>query len=160
MSQKCIKSFRGRYAFLSNFSVCKHAFIYKGLQFRTSEAAYQAAKTDDLSERKKIAGMSAQKAKAYGHKIIMISNWDKIKVQNMEEILEIKFSSEILMQKLVNTGNRVIVEGNTWNDTFWGKCNGIGQNHLGELLMQQREKCKSKLDQLFKNKLQDVVDKK
>ena len=29
----------------------------------------------------------------------------------------------------------VKIEGNTWNDTFWGVCNGQGQNWLGKILM-------------------------
>lgn len=32
-----------------------------------------------------------------------------------------------------------IVEHNTWNDTFWGVCNGTGENHLGEILMDLRD---------------------
>ena len=32
-----------------------------------------------------------------------------------------------------------IVEGNTWGDVFWGVCNGIGENHLGNILMDVRD---------------------
>lgn len=31
-----------------------------------------------------------------------------------------------------------IVEGNQWHDTFWGVCNGVGQNNLGQILMNVR----------------------
>ena len=32
-----------------------------------------------------------------------------------------------------------IVEENTWGDTFWGVCKGVGENHLGKLLMEIRD---------------------
>jgi len=34
----------------------------------------------------------------------------------------------------------LIEEKNSWGDTFWGTCEGVGQNHLGRLLMKTREK--------------------
>jgi predicted NAD-dependent protein-ADP-ribosyltransferase YbiA (DUF1768 family) len=36
------------------------------------------------------------------------------------------------------TGDEELVEGNWWNDTFWGVCNGVGENNLGKLLMKIR----------------------
>lgn len=58
----------------------------------------------------------------------------------MEELLVIKFSGKdpFLTRALMATGNAELVEGNTWNDTFWGICNGTGENHLGKLLMKVR----------------------
>jgi predicted NAD-dependent protein-ADP-ribosyltransferase YbiA (DUF1768 family) len=32
-----------------------------------------------------------------------------------------------------------IVENNTWNDTYWGVCNNVGENHLGKLLTEIKE---------------------
>ena len=40
---------------------------------------------------------------------------------------------------LLATGDAKIVEGNTWGDVFWGVCNGVGENHLGEILMKVRQ---------------------
>ena len=37
-----------------------------------------------------------------------------------------------------DTNNEELIEGNTWNDTYWGVCNGRGQNHLGKILMKVR----------------------
>lgn len=31
-----------------------------------------------------------------------------------------------------------VIEDNQWHDTFWGICDGIGQNHLGKILMDTR----------------------
>lgn len=38
----------------------------------------------------------------------------------------------------------VVYKGNYWKDTYWGVCNGVGENHLGKLLMKIREKLKEK----------------
>lgn len=31
-----------------------------------------------------------------------------------------------------------LIEGNYWHDTYWGVCEGVGENHLGKLLMEIR----------------------
>jgi predicted NAD-dependent protein-ADP-ribosyltransferase YbiA (DUF1768 family) len=61
----------------------------------------------------------------------------------MYDILLCKFKGE-LKQKLVNTGEILLVEGNCWHDNFWGDCycpkcfNRMGKNMLGRLLMKVR----------------------
>ena len=47
-----------------------------------------------------------------------------------------------LRDALLATGNSLLIEGNTWGDYFWGKVNGHGENHLGLILMDVREKLK------------------
>ena len=53
-----------------------------------------------------------------------------------------KFNIPELKQKLLETGNTELVEGNTWGDTFWGVYNVEGENILGRLLMKVREELK------------------
>ena len=61
----------------------------------------------------------------------------------MYELLKQKYKpNTILANKLICTGNSVIIEGNNWGDTFWGVCNGVGENQLGLLLMRIREELK------------------
>ena len=53
-----------------------------------------------------------------------------------------KFRGDIdLRSLLVATGDRELIEGNTWGDTFWGvdKNTGQGENHLGRILMELRD---------------------
>ena len=57
----------------------------------------------------------------------------------MREVLACKFSEERMTNLLLSTGTQELVEGNAWNDRFWGVCKGVGQNHLGKLLMELRE---------------------
>ncbi len=59
----------------------------------------------------------------------------------MYDIVKCKFSmNDGLKEKLLATGNVILVEGNTWNDTYWGydlnKKQGL--NKLGNILMQVR----------------------
>ena len=44
-----------------------------------------------------------------------------------------------LREQLLATGEAQLIEGNTWNDTFWGVCKGKGQNWLGRILVEVRE---------------------
>ena len=61
----------------------------------------------------------------------------------MEEIIYEKFNQNLdLKAKLLETGNAELEEGNTWGDTCWGICNGIGKNMLGQILMRVRTQLK------------------
>lgn len=77
------------------------------------------------------AGATLRRDWDYGTKVLVmlaclrakfayVANWDE---------------DEPLWRFLVNTSPRVLVEGNTWGDTYWGVCNGSGKNMLGRLLM-------------------------
>uniref|UniRef100_UPI00345E83CD NADAR domain-containing protein n=1 Tax=uncultured Duncaniella sp. TaxID=2768039 RepID=UPI00345E83CD len=48
-----------------------------------------------------------------------------------------------LAEKLIATGDAELVEGNYWHDTVWGVCDGVGENHLGKILMRVREELKN-----------------
>ena len=54
----------------------------------------------------------------------------------MYEVCYAKFIQNPRLAKwLIETGDEILVEGNTWNDKFWGVCNGEGANNLGKILM-------------------------
>jgi ribA/ribD-fused uncharacterized protein len=141
-----ISRFEGKYAFLSNFwpwvdgqYISEWTIEHGGITYRTSEHAFQAAKTLSRRERREIAKLpSPGKAKRAGQRVTLRPNWDDIRVDVMEEILRIKFRDKRLRERLRQTGNATLIEGNTWNDTFWGVCNGRGENNLGKLLMKIR----------------------
>lgn len=65
-------------------------------------------------------------------------DWNKVKKRIMANILDIKFSDPVLRQLLDDTGDAEIIEGNSWGDTYWGVCRGVGQNNLGKILMNIR----------------------
>lgn len=137
-----IDSFRGEYAFLSNFYPA--ITEYEGVLYPTSEHAYQAAKTENLKARELIrTARTPGEAKRMGKKVELRPGWAKysgIRLSAMLGILSDKFSRNVeLKQKLMDTDPAELIEGNYWNDTFWGVCRGKGDNHLGKLLMALRE---------------------
>lgn len=134
-----IDSFRGKYRFLSNFYPAP--LIWASMKWPTAEHAYQAAKTQDMDARIAILMLETPgQAKRYGRRITIREDWDDIKLDKMQEIVEAKFKQNTnLMLDLLATDDKKLVEGNTWGDTFWGQCPvGVGENHLGKILMKIR----------------------
>ena len=132
-----IDSFRNEYSFLSNF--CETPIYYDGLLYNSTEAAFQAQKCKYQEEKKLFCKMTPSKAKQYGRKVDLVENWEEKKDKIMFDICFIKFSlNEELKIKLLKTGNEELVEGNTWNDCYWGVCKGKGLNKLGKILMSIR----------------------
>jgi ribA/ribD-fused uncharacterized protein len=140
-----INCFDKEYAFLSNFYPVE--IEMSGVKYPTSEHAFQAMKTMDQSERMSIANCStAGRAKRLGKKVTLRNDWEDIKLKVMYVILQKKFSeNEDLKQKLLDTGDIELVEGNNWHDYYWGVCNGKGQNNLGKILMLIRKELKEEL---------------
>lgn len=70
-------------------------------------------------------------------------DWESMKVSIMKKALYAKFTHhECLKNLLINTNDEDIVE-NSPRDLFWGiGKNGLGQNHLGRLLMEIRKEIK------------------
>lgn len=133
-----INSFRGEFFFLSNFY---HVIIWNaGISYPSAEHAYQASKTFNQAERLAIAALSAAgQAKRAGRIVTLRPDWEQVKLAVMERIVRKKFAIPSLAQKLMATSPAHLVEDNTWGDRYWGKCNGVGANHLGEILMKVRK---------------------
>ncbi len=133
-----VTSFSGEHRWLSNFWPCE--FTWRGLQWHNIETAYQAEKCSFCSDYARIHGASTPGlAKKLGRNVAMKPDWGQIKVPTMRALLQIKFAAGTqLAGQLLRTGDAELIEGNTWGDRFWGKCNGVGENQLGRLLMEQR----------------------
>ena len=121
--------------------------IYDDIEFDCVENAYQAAKLIDKDEQ-----LAFSKMTPYETKEIMDSytkeirtDWNEIKLSIMEDLVRQKFTnSPALATMLLQTHNALLIEGNTWDDTFWGVCNGTGQNNLGKILMKVRSSLQRK----------------
>lgn len=66
-------------------------------------------------------------------------DWDEVRVDIMIELLLQKFRQTDLKARLLETGDKILVEGNDWQDTYWGICQNRGKNFLGRSLMKIRE---------------------
>lgn len=134
-----IVAFRGEYAFLSNF--CEADIYCWGHKYRNAEAAFQAMKNPLKAEM--FVGLDAKEAKRLGRTIRLRDNWEQSKKGFMYTVCLAKFTqNENLGKRLLATGDRILIEGNTWGDTEWGVCNGVGKNLLGKILMKVREEIK------------------
>ena len=135
-----IDTFTGPYAFLSNFFFSGSLLHYEDDPYATVEHAYQAAKTLDLSARRRIQSCgSPAEAKALGRRVALRPEWDSVRNAIMLSLLQEKFAASPMREQLHATGSQDLVEGNTWGDRYWGVCKGQGKNWLGVLLMQVRE---------------------
>jgi ribA/ribD-fused uncharacterized protein len=133
-----ISEFSGKYRFLSNFypSVVR----FEGMNYPTVEHAFQAAKTADPDERANIYyAASPGQAKRLGRQVALRDDWEDVKLTIMLDLLRSKFAHRGIRAQLAATGERELIEGNYWGDTFWGVCEGKGENHLGKLLMKVRD---------------------
>lgn len=170
---KTIDRFEGKYYFLSNFAASRFIWNFtlynaKGeithipmpYECPTVEHAYQALKTLNAQEMYNIlrAG-TAGKSKRLGRKATMRPDWDEVKDNAMLQLLNKKFADPYLREKLLETGEAVLIEGNSWHDNYWGDCDCAnadgehpeclekGKNMLGYLLMQVRDRIRREQDE-------------
>ena len=148
MPDEPITSFTGEYAFLSNFY--PHPVEVHGVFYPTNEHAFQVLKTDDPAEREKVRqAKTPASAKALGKRVTLRDGWDRERFELMERVVRAKFADADLAAKLLATGERELIEGNSWRDTTWGCVRGKdgewkGRNELGKILMRVRAEVKTK----------------
>lgn len=120
-----------------------------GIRYKNAEAAFQSHKVP-LEERRQFADMPPASAKRFGRNVAIPTNWDKTRDDVMRRVVMAKFEqNEDLKQRLLETGTLPIEEDTTsWHDNYWGNChcpkcqNIPGQNRLGTILMETRDKLK------------------
>lgn len=155
---------------LSNFSSFK--VEWKGILFDTAEAVYHWEKFEHVVSRNWNGSDSSWKLTseqlllperatiqrqilntrsahdaftlAQKHKELRRPDWDDVKVGIMLNILRSKVQQhEYVRRKLLETGDRELVE-DSWRDDFWGwGPNKDGQNMLGKLWMRVREEVRN-----------------
>lgn len=160
MKKAC--AFSGNRQFLSNMYVCDinldkpiQAVLEHNLSpiwmfqdipteprvFKSSEHLYQACKSNDTAWATLILGTERpEKTKTLSrkrvpgiHSLFEVFENDDSRISIMEWIVGEKFlQNDDLMKMLKNTGGEELVEANYWHDTFWGVCDGVGENHLGK----------------------------
>nr|MBO2493442.1 DUF1768 domain-containing protein [Clostridia bacterium] len=131
---KVVRGFRGEYAFLSNFYPCSVRLW--GVEYKCAEAAFQAAKAQNVTQRWAFVGLSGAEARRMGRRVPIRPDWEEVKVGIMTQVVRAKFTQNPdLAKKLLATGDALLVEENSWGDTFWGTCQGRGENMLGRILM-------------------------
>lgn len=138
-----IDRFRGAWSFLSNFY--DSPLTYQRQDFPTAEHAFQWAKCLKVSDRNAVQDAATPaEAKQIARAATMRGDWDAVRFDVMADVVRAKFdSSEDLAVWLLQTRQALLVEGNDWHDTTWGRCTcskhqGQGTNALGIILMATR----------------------
>jgi ribA/ribD-fused uncharacterized protein len=147
-----IDKFEGRWRFLSNFHPVE--IEHQGIKYPSVEHFYVAMKCNNEQMlqgrhytigdfREMIARVpSPGIVKKIGQQMQVRKDWNEKKLEFMNWGVREKFKNEELKELLISTENMTLIEGNVWQDTFWGVCNGKGLNHLGRILMKVRDEVK------------------
>ena len=122
--------------------------VFEGRYFDCSEKAYQYGKPKDknvadwLTDAPKphLCALAAHALFAFD----IVENWNNIKVDRMREVLKEKFRQHTdLKEKLLATGDAILIEESK-SDAFWGTGKkGNGKNMLGKLLIAVREEIRN-----------------
>lgn len=145
VSLDVVETFSGSHSFLSNFH--EAPFSWDGQVAASAEHHYNAAKTADPAEKARVYEQPTPgRAKRVGQKVKLREGWDDhLKVECMRSIIQAKFAPGTDMaQRLLRTGEALLIEGNVWHDQYWGQCtcerhyHWAGTSTLGRLLMSQR----------------------
>jgi len=131
---------------LSNFS--SFQVRIDGVSYPTSEHAYHCAKFEGKPHIQEIIRNAPSAHEAFkdaaDFKSDRVENWDEIKYSVMKDILIHKvMQHEYVRRKLLDTGDRELIE-NSWRDDVWGwGHNKSGQNLLGKCWMEIRAELKA-----------------
>lgn len=133
------------YYIFSNFS--SFAIEWKGCIYMTSEHVYQSEKFQDEKLKEEIrnqrsADAAFRLAQEY-RKDHIRSDWDEVKVNIMNDIIREKVRQHpYIRKKLLDSGERELIEDSP-KDAFWGwGPNKDGKNMLGKLWIGIREELK------------------
>jgi len=152
-----ISRFKGDYFFLSNFYASPISIEYRGQKYlmATGEHCFQGMKVaatiwtpDKASAWLKAVSEAPTPAKSkyLGRSIqIDVPKWNAMAFACMQRTQELKYAQNPeLREKLLATGERELIEGTDWGDKLWGVDEkGEGQNLLGKILMELRNKLKT-----------------
>ena len=134
---------------LSNFSAFRLGMW--GNDFDTSEHAYHWRRFNScapLTAERVRRARSAHEAfrLAQANKGLQRKDWDDIKIEIMRQIIRAKAEQHpYVRKKLLETGDRRLVE-DSWRDSFWGwGPDHKGDNMLGNLWMELRDKIRAEL---------------
>jgi ribA/ribD-fused uncharacterized protein len=156
-----INSFRDEYRFLSNFY--ESIIIINNKVYKSVEHWYQASKADNETLHEYIRNLPTpgNTKGVWKKKFVMIpiegikeqkpiqvrkrKDFNNINIDIMRQGINLKFEILSLRKLLNQTKGKMLIEGNTWHDNFWGNCscevckNIEGENWLGKLLMEERD---------------------
>lgn len=144
-----------QHRFLSNFYIGEPIRVSSTAVFPTGEHAFAAYKAADPRAFHAIATAVDRKgspspgaAKSMGRSCTLRPDWEVVKLDVMAAVIRAKFTLDrVEGHLLLETGNRLLMEGTYWHDRVWGvdlqanredPVQAPGRNWLGTLLMARR----------------------
>ena len=131
--------------FLRNDFTVSNPFEFEGVVFDTAEHAFQAAKTDSVTERDSMSEMTIRGVREYARTLhIDTYEWDSRKYFVMQNVIKAKFKANPdLAKQLTAIDGEIQMVSN--RDSFWGTGpDGDGENNLGEILTNLRDELAEK----------------
>lgn len=132
--------------YLSNFSAFN--LQWKGKVFPTSEHAYHWEKFEGSPNIQRLIECASSAHEAFKiaerNKVYRREFWDTDKVEVMTDIVRAKVQQHAYIhRKLLETGDRELIE-NSWRDDVWGwGPNRDGLNLLGKVWMEIRDELRA-----------------
>lgn len=135
-----LRGFFGRNAWLGNSYPA--AFRIDGLTWKSVDHYVFAKRAIKESDRDAVREAETPiKARTVSKTMRWRPDWKEADVENVKAAVEAKFFQNVeLGRKLIYTRDIELVHENRWGDKLWGVCEGEGENLLGKLLMEIREK--------------------
>lgn len=129
----------------------RREIVYEGVTYVTSEHAYQAGKARKPEVKAWLmAAPSPALLAMAAHGLYywdVTPGWSKSKFDRMRGVLRAKFTQHAdLHDLLLSTGGARLVESANVDspvNRLWGEVNGVGQNMLGQMLMELRTELQS-----------------
>ena len=138
----------------------QNMLVVNGLEYRSSEALYQACRFPDHPEiqekvREQKSPMAAKMVSKPHRADKCREDWDEVRVDVMRWVLRVKLSCNFnqISSGLEATQGQDIVEISTKGDKFWGTVddgngNLDGKNNMGVLLMELRDEYLEKREKM------------
>lgn len=131
----------------------KRTIVFEGVEYPTSEHAYQAGKPRKDSVRAWLMAAPSPSLLAMAAHGLYVwdvhPDWSKTKFDRMKRVLHAKFTQHLdLQETLLSTGDARLVEVAAVDNAvnrLWGEVNGVGKNMLGILLMEIRTEIRASL---------------
>ena len=137
MSKEIVYKGKWVYNWFSNMEI--DTITIDGITYPAVENYYQGMKSGHPKILKLFSEMTPSKAKFNGRHLDLREDWEQVKFEVMEKALRIKFAPGTIWYARLEMEEGEIVEWNNWGDKIWCKTlNGIGENHLGKILMKIR----------------------
>ena len=148
MAENAIRFYRASekpYGVFSN--LYRRRMLFEGETYPTAEHAYQAGKPRRPAVREWLMEAPSPALLAMAaHGLYywdIAPGWSSRKYDRMRAVLKAKFTQhEDLRELLLSTGDARLIESATVDNATnrdWGEVNGVGQNRLGEMLMELRD---------------------